>query len=165
MIFGEAEKPLPFRQYQLVDVRRATNKIIRTEVVTDRFLEGWDAYADLLLLACLAENDLVKGRQHWAAAMRMWDGKGFLDAAARHNQQYATYKLALALLAARQLSPPGQVPPALIERLLAMQDASGGWITDYDASSKKVGLANVETTCLSILALEAMVGTKPSQKR
>lgn len=160
LIFGEAEKPLPFHQYQLKDVRRVGNKIIRTEVVTDRVLEGWQAYADLLLLASIAEASQPAARQHWEAAVRMWDGKGFLDAAARHDRRHATYKLGLALLAAARLSPPAQPPPGLLDRLLALQDSSGGWITDYDATGKKIGLANVETTCLVILGLEAATGRK-----
>ena len=39
-------------------------------------------------------------------------------------------------------------------RLLALQAPSGGWITDYLSDGTPVGKANVETTCLAILALE-----------
>ena len=158
IVFGESEKPMPFRQYELIDVRKTKDKTIRTEVVRDRILEGWQDYADLLLLACLAEETETAARRHWNAAIKMWDGNGFLDAAARHNQRYATYKLALALLAAKRLSPPAELPSGLIKRLLDLQDPSGGWITDYDASGKPIGLANVETTCLSILGLRASDG-------
>lgn len=163
LIFGEAEKPLPFRQYQLSDVRRTAGKIIRTEVVTDRVLNGWQDYADLLLLACIAETNQPASHKHWEAAVRLWDGKGFLDAAAQHDHRYSTYKLGLALLAASHLSPPAKLPRGLIDRLLAMQDDSGGWITDYDASGARIGVGNVETTCLSILGLEAFTARKPSQ--
>ena len=162
LLFGEAEKPLPFRQYQLLEVRRATNKVIRTEVATDRVLNGWEEYADLLLLACIAERSEPVARQHWKAALRLWDGKGFLDAAAKHDQRYATYKLGLALLAARRLSPPAEPPQGLLDRLLSLQNASGGWVTDYDAAGKPIGLANVETTCLSILGIEGLTRHKPA---
>jgi hypothetical protein len=165
LIFGEAERPLPFRQYQLLDVRRATSKVIRTEVVTDRVLDGWEEYADLLLLACIAEGSQPVARQHWEAAMRLWDGKGFLDAAARHDQRYSTYKLGLALLAASHLSPPAKAPRGLLDRLLSLQDDSWGWITDYDAKGKRIGLANVETTCLSILGIEAFNGDKQPPRK
>jgi hypothetical protein len=161
ILFGEAEKPLPFRQYQLTEVRRIANKVVRTEVVTDTALEGWDQYADLLLLACIAETNQPAARQHWDAAMRLWDGKGFLDAAARHDQRYSTYKLGLALFAASHLSPPAKPPAGLLDKLLSLQDDSGGWITDYDATGRKIGLANVETTCLSILGIEAIARLKP----
>ncbi len=162
LLFGEAEKPLPFRQYQLLEVRRATNKVIRTEVATERVLTGWEEYADLLLLACIAERSEPAARKYWEAALRLWDGKGFLDAAARHDQRYATYKLGLALLAARRLSPPAEPPQGLLDRLLSLQNTSGGWVTDYDAAGKPMGLANVETTCLSILGIEGLTSYKPA---
>lgn len=165
LIFGESEKPLPFRQFQLLDIRHAAKKVIRTEKVTERVLDGWEEYADLLLLASIAEKNPSAARQHWDAAMRLWDGKGFFDAAARDSQRYATYKLSLALLAAEHLTPPAKPPPGLLKRLLTLQDASGGWITDYDATGKKIGLANVETTCLSILGIEAFTGSKLIQAK
>jgi len=62
----------------------------------------------------------------------------------------------LALLAASYLSPPARPPQGLPEKLLSLQEKSGGWITDYDAVGKKIGLANVETTCLVILGIEAL---------
>ena len=160
LLFGEVEKPLPFRQFQLIDVRRTTNKVIRTEVVTGGVLDGWTQYADLLLLACIAETNNPTAQQYWEAAMRLWDGQGFLDAAAKHDQRYSTYKLALALFAASHLSPPAKPPERLLEKLLSLQDDSGGWITDYGAAGKRIGLANVETTCLSILGIEAFTGCK-----
>jgi hypothetical protein len=155
ILFGEAPSPLPFRQYELKDVRRAGERVIRTEAVTARPLGGWREYADLLLMAALAEQDAAAAREDWTAAMRMWDGRGFMDAATRHSRLYSTYKLALALLAARHLSPAPAVPPGLLEKLLNLQAPSGGWITDYDEAGEKRGLANVETTSLAILGLRA----------
>jgi hypothetical protein len=49
---------------------------------------------------------------------------------------------------------------AILEQLLALQGKDGGWITDFDERRKPVGLANVETTCLAILGLEASSGAK-----
>jgi hypothetical protein len=165
ILFGEAEKPLPFRQYQLIDVRRTANKVLRTEIVTATELDDWAQYADLLLLASLAETNQPPARQHWDAAMRLWDGKGFMDAAARHDQRYSTYKLGLALFAASHLSPPAKPPDGLLAKLLSLQDDSGGWITDYDATGRKIGLANVETTCLSILGIEAIAKRGPNPRQ
>jgi hypothetical protein len=164
LLFGEAENPLPFRQYQLVDVRRTPSKLIRTEVVTTSQLDDWAQYADLLLLACIAETNPSTARQHWDKAMQFWDGKGFLDAAARHSQLYSTYKLALALIAASRLSPSVKPPDGLIDKLLSLQSDEGGWITDYDATGNRIGVANVETTCISILGIEAYGerGPKPT---
>jgi hypothetical protein len=155
LLFGELPEPLPFHEYQLKDVRREGTRLIRTEVATQKPLNGWAQYADLLLMASLAEKAPSKARQSWDDAMRMWDGVGFLDAAARQAHRYATYKLALALMAARSQHPPATCPAGLMERLMSLQQTSGGWVTDYDSNGTAVGLANVETTCLTILGLEA----------
>lgn len=157
LLFGELKQPLPFRQFQLKDVRRVDDKVIRTEVVLSDPVVGWQSYADFLLIASLAENDPKSAWQAWELASKMWDGKGFVDEATKQLKRYSTYKLALALLAAHWV-PKAEVPEGLVERLLSLQDPSGGWITDYDASGKKIGLANVETTSLSILALDAVKG-------
>jgi hypothetical protein len=93
-------------------------------------------------------------RKNWEAAMHLWDGQGFLDAAARSDHRYSTYKLGLALVAGRRFSPPSSLPAGLMARLLSLQDECGGWITDYDAAGKPIGVANVETTCLAIPGLE-----------
>jgi hypothetical protein len=117
---------------------------------------GWEGYADLLFLASIAEGKNPAARQRWESAMRLWDGTGFNDAATPGQKSCATFKLALAAIAARRLCPPAAVPPALIDRLRSLQEDSGGWITNYDASGRRVGVANVETTCLAILAIEAL---------
>lgn len=155
IIFGEVENPLPFHQYELLDIRKDSNRVIRTEVVSDRKLDGWKNYADLLLLASIAEAGKPEARNYWDTALRMWDGNGFLDAAAKDDGPYSTYKLGLALLAASHLSPSPTPPLGLLDKLLSLQNESGGWVTGYDAAGKKIGLANVETTCLVILGLEA----------
>lgn len=154
ILFGEAKHPFPFRQYELKAVRKVGTKVIRTEVVTTAVNEGWKEYADLVLMACIAEKEPVRLKQYWNDAFAMWDGKGFDDPATRELKRYATYKLALALIAAKRIKM--KPPEAVLERLLSMQDESGGWITDYDAEGKKIGLANVETTCLSILGIESL---------
>ena len=68
---------------------------------------------------------------------------------------YATYKLALALIAAHKLNERSAANAAIVERLLARHAKDGGWITDYDKNGKPVGVANVETTSLAILAVES----------
>lgn len=85
----------------------------------------------------------------------MWDGEGLNDRATKHSGIYATYKLALYLVAAQRsrITPPHQ--NEALARLLALQSPTGGWITDYKGA-KPVGLANVETTCLSLLAIKAL---------
>lgn len=157
LFFGEDDpaRALPFRHHHLGEVRRQGRKIIRTETASDRWMDGWEAYADLLFIAAVAEakTNPSAARARWETGVAMWDGKGFRDAASKAHGIYATYKLALALIAANRLA--ADAPSGTRERLLAMQQDDGGWITDYDAAGKRVGKANVETSSLAILALEA----------
>jgi hypothetical protein len=160
LIFGKDYKAWPFRESQLVDVRRVGTNTIRTETEPGPVLNDWRDYADLDLVACIVEEhrgNESAAHQHFEDAMRMWDGKGFLDDAARHDRRYSTYKLGLAMLAAAHLSPPAKLPQNLFDRVLSLQEKSGGWVTDYDKTGKKIGLANVETTSLILLAIEAHV--------
>jgi hypothetical protein len=156
ILFGEAKRPLPFRQYRLIEVRRLDSKVMKTEVVADEVMTGWGEYADLLLLASIAlgKSDPLKAREHFRSALRMWDGVGFKDRVFEKQKRYAAYKLALALIAATKLGEHPPVQDAILKRLLAQQGEDGGWITDYDAAGKPVGLANVETTSLAVLALD-----------
>ena len=157
ILFDESPMGLPFRQYELTEVERVGDRIIKTEVVTGEPFAGWREYADLLLLAAIfkaKENrDTDGAKQDFAAALATWDGRGFRDQVTKKTGLYATYKLALALIAAARLKlrPPAQEP--ILAALLAQQADDGGWITDYDAEGKRVGLANVETTSLAVLAI------------
>jgi hypothetical protein len=156
LLCGESRAVLPFRHYDLNELRREGGKIIRNELPTDRLMSGWETYADLLFIAAVAEPDAAKANGYFEAGMKMWDGKGFVDAAYEKHQIYATYKLALAAIASRRVKPPQQVPAELGKRLLDVQGESGGWHTDYNAAGKKIGFTNVETTSLAILAVEAL---------
>jgi hypothetical protein len=157
IVFGEARQPLPFRNYLLTNVAVIEGKTIRTELVTTNVQSGWNDYADLVLLASLAQaaSAPADARKNFEKAIAMWDGEGFKDAAARHSGIYATYKLALYLISADRLKIKAPHRDEIIARLLAMQSNDGGWKTDYK-EGKPVGLANVETTCLSLLALQSI---------
>lgn len=158
ILFDESPQGFPFRQYELTEVERVGERIIKTEVVTGEPFAGWREYADLLLLAAFfktKENrDSDGAKQDFAASLATWDGRGLRDQVTKKTGLYATYKLALALIAAARLKlrPPAQEP--ILAALLAQQADDGGWITDYDAEGKRVGLANVETTSLAVLAIE-----------
>lgn len=158
IVFGEAKRPLPFRHYRLSDVRHFDSKVVKTEVVSDPIMVGWEQYADLLLLAsmALAPCEPLKAKEHFRNAAAMWDGKGLRDRVVEHDNRYATYKLALVLIAARRLGVHPSTQDAVLERLLAQQERDGGWITDYDSEGKPVGVANVETTSLAVLALDSL---------
>ena len=155
IVLGESKAALPFRRYELVEVRRQGEKILKTEVVTAEVFADWQSYADLLLLASLAEKDKAAASGHFALARGMWDGRGFADAVVPGAGRYASYKLALALLAARRKGFDFPEAAAVRTALLACQHADGGIITDYTADGRRVGFANVETTSLAVLALEA----------
>ncbi|HEX2747829.1 MAG TPA: hypothetical protein VHM91_07515 [Verrucomicrobiales bacterium] len=154
MIFREAE--LPFHRYELRDVAQDRGFTIRTEVTTGEKTSGWESYADLLLIAAVAEKDKARAKAHFAAALKMWDGTGFADEVVKKQGQYATYKLGLALHAARLLEAASPELDAVRKRLLTLQHSSGGWITDYKSDGKPKGLANVETTCLAIIGLSGI---------
>ena len=157
ILFDEALRPLLFRSYALTNVAQIGNETIRTEVVTDQPLKGWEEYADLLLLAAIAERqrDPVAAKAHFAAAEALWDGVGLKDRAVRAAGRYATYKLALYLIAAHKLGQPAKHHADALRRLLELQNANGGWITDYLPDGRPHGMANVETTCMALLALQA----------
>ncbi len=161
IVRGEAEAPLPFRIPELVIVATAGGKRIKTERLTARRFEGWQEYADLLLLAALAEAEQHRDRatEHFRKALAMWDGMGFNDRAAQAHQRYSTYKLALAMLAAGKLEQPLPMRDRILTRLAHQQHPNGGFVTDYDVKGRPVGLANVETTCLVILALRRRPAT------
>jgi hypothetical protein len=158
ILFGEARRPLPFRHYELTEVRRVGDKIVKTEVVKDEPLHGWEEYADLLFLAAIAEADHDTARRHFDDGLELWDGTGFRDRAATTLRLYSTYKLALSLIAAARLGVKPQSQPLIVRRLLDLQGEDGGWVTDSDERRRPVGVANVETTCLAILGLESVAG-------
>jgi hypothetical protein len=164
LLFGEAE--LPLLHYELRDVAEVDGWQIRSEFVTDRIRSQRDieGYADLLFFVAIAQADTQLAARAMEHAMRMWDGVGFRDRATEHSGLYATYKLGLALIAANRLGSR-QVPAPVVDRALlagieqrlrSAQDPSGGWTTDYRADGSLVGKANVETTCLAILGIEAL---------
>lgn len=155
IVFDEAFTPLPFRHFILTNVVEVGRKQIRTEIAGPGLMKGWEAYADLRLLATLASAKSAprEARENLAAASAMWDGKGFADPASRGLKRYAAYKLALYLLAESRLRTEGSLHGVVLQRLLAQQNPEGGIITDYVEDGSWSGVANVETTCLTIQAL------------
>ncbi len=164
ILFGEAPRPLPFRHFKLVEVARVGGKIVKTELAGETPLAGWENYADLCFFASLARagTDRDAARGDFERGMKMWDGHGFADRVFTEQKIYSTYKLALAILAASRLNCLPQLPSELTKRLLSLQNADGGWVTDYTPSGQPTGLANVETTSLAIMALDCLRGNKDS---
>jgi hypothetical protein len=160
ILFAEATRPLPFRHPRPVEVKRIGDKVIKAEVAGEEVFKGWEEYADLLFLAAIASADTSaeEARRHFEEGMRLWDGVGFKDRVAKKAGKYAAYKVALALFAAGKLKVQSAQQEALVERLLRQQGEDGGWVTDYDEKGRPLGRANVETTALAVLALDAPAG-------
>ena len=76
--------------------------------------------------------------------------------ASRTSGLYATFKLALALIATARMGREVPIRDKLLDRLLRLQRRDGGFVTDYDIQGRPVGEANVETTSLAVLALDGM---------
>ncbi|MBN2477433.1 MAG: hypothetical protein JXB62_22700 [Pirellulales bacterium] len=158
IVFDEAKRPLPFRHPELVEVKRLGDRIIKTEVLTDQELKGWEDYADLLLLASmsLSKTDVGAAKRRFNQALALWDGTGLKDRVTVKTGRYAVYKLALAVITACRLKQQPTTWTAIVERLFKQQAESGGWITDYGSDGRAVGLANVETSSLAVLALDSV---------
>ncbi len=69
ILFGEAKEPLPFRHHKLTEVLRIGDKVIKTEVVTEQAMAGWEEYADLLLLASIVLDDKAQAQRHLQQAL------------------------------------------------------------------------------------------------
>ena len=169
LLFDEAENPLPFRQHELIDVRNdGSGKLLRTEILKDTPLKGWEKYADLLLMSAFAKapNQPEAAVKDFESARKMWDGIGLHDRVVDVANHYATYKLALYLLTDHRLGKrlPANERRRVAIKLLNRQSDSGGWITDYLADGTLRGKANVETSCLAILALRTLLDVEDRSK-
>lgn len=133
------------------------SKTLKTEIVQDKVFDGWREYADLLLLAAIAQARLSRETPNSISRQRRRCGtaRGFNDRVVESARQYATYKLAALFDRGKPAQAKPQVEVAVRDRLLAQQAEDGGWITDYNSKGERVGLANVETTSLALLALSA----------
>lgn len=155
ILFRTAKYMAESHHHELTEVRKVGDKIIKTERTTEKVNKQWQEYADLLFFAGLNERFCgVYAGGLIDSALKMWDGQGFNDAATKAQKHYATYKLALARIAETRFANQNLLSASFLPKLLKLQDKSGGWITDYDTTGKPLGFANVETTCLVLMALE-----------
>ncbi len=156
VLLGHNQHVPPFHQTQLMTVAEVDGKVIKNEVDTANTIRNWRDYADLLLLAAISNADRNRAfaKRCYRQAMAMWDGQGFWDNPAQQLGRYSAFKLALAIIASRRLGESKSMRALFTRKLIAQQDRSGGVVTDYNGAGKRVGLPNVETTCLAILALQ-----------
>ena len=118
--------------------------------------EDWAEYANLGFLGALNEfnqKHTAEARTIFASTLAQFDGAGFRDKA--FNGQYETYKLALGLYTGVKIGAPLPNGSQMLEALLAMQAANGGFSTHYTDLKTPQGDQNTETTALALLALKA----------
>ena len=114
-------------------------------------------YADLCFykaLDCYFEGESDSAKRYFETGYNMFDGIGFYDKATREDGLYANYKLALCIYTAKVLGLSREDYPALaiMERQLwEAQDERGGIVTHRDLEGNLIGLANAETTALTLL--------------
>ena len=138
------------------------NKIGEFEIWTEKHetgprFEDWQEYANLSFLMTLnleLQDSHEIARQQILNTMQMFDGIGFKDKA--FNGSYETYKLALAIYAAKKCKVELQDEEKILDILLKMQDKNGGFHTHYDENLIPSGDTNTETTSFALLALKIL---------
>jgi len=116
------------------------------------------SYADVAFLQAIAyyrNGESQNALTVYRYGLTKWDGLGFKDSA--YSGTYATYKLALYILASKTLGQA--VNNSMITELFNLQLHTGidkgGFATSYTGNGKPVSGTNTETTSLAILAFEA----------
>jgi hypothetical protein len=87
------------------------------------------------------------------------------DRAFKGWEEYAVYKLTFAVITALRLNIRPAELDSIVERLPAQQSESGGRNANYAADGKVVGLANVATTSLAVLAIDSFAPYRMVKQR
>jgi hypothetical protein len=146
----------PFNASKDFTFHKGNGAVIKSTVNNQTGTLDPTRYADIAFLEAIGyhdrgEDSLADQVFHYGTAL--WNGTGFKDSA--YTGTFATYKIALYILAARTL---GQTPdPSMVSALLALQlhsgVDSGGFATSYTGDFRPASGSNTETTSLAILAL------------
>lgn len=147
----------PFHTARFAEVSQIGGWQIRYEVDDGAPIDDWHEYADLLCIAAVnaAKQERMEEARRWVAkAAAMWDGFGICDKVTQHHNRYATYKLALLLMAAKAAKVALPFAAEVERRIWQLQTANGGVTTDYDAQGNPIGTQNAETTAFIMLALQ-----------
>ena len=131
-----------------------------THVITNGLFYDWSSYSNLAFMAALNEYNLgyhESALRLHRIEMASFDGHGWPDKAYEdRGGVYETLGVAWALYTGVQIGAPMErVGPQLVEVLLRQQEADGGFNTHYRAGADRLALPNVETTSMSLLALNA----------
>ncbi len=149
--------PWPPRTPSVVVVEdNLPNYIIQTEVRDGGEISSWSGYGDLVAMRAIAlanEGDTAGADTTLDTLFAMWDGVGIDDAVHQSTGIYATYKLALLLIAADEVGKTVPFRTEIEDRLGLQQRADGGIITDYQPDGTPTGDANVETSSLTYVAM------------
>jgi len=144
---------------------------IRTEIPDPQIhMQDWQEYADRLLMAAINEANQGDGEEAlglFEKAQMMFDGSGLADRVFEVHGYYATYKLALYLLAADRLDIVLAERQKVEDLLLSLQEKDpdsnrfGGVYTEYDLEGNPYPHTdtNTETTSLALLALAGFNST------
>jgi len=151
---------LPFRAVTHVTVDTVGGVDVRHVVPTDRVIEDYDSYANLLVykaLHHLQRGEVGRAREELDKLGRLFDGRGFVDSYFKIHGLYETYKLALASIAYRAIGEVGES-----ERYSRVLRSLRPLATLY-LDLAGVGDLNVETATLVLLAISlfAVVGNHP----
>jgi len=127
---------------------------IQNEAHTGSEFLDWQEYSNLGFFVAL--NYYNQGKTSEAIevfqnTLAQFDGIGFNDKA--FNNQYETYKIALAIFTARKMDIELNNEVDLLNILLSMQSENGGFYTHYLDRTHPVGDTNSETTAFGLLAL------------
>lgn len=163
-LFGLSNVVYPWRWARKYVITDLGDKKVLNESTDGPKIDRWMDYADLLFLAAIHHKNLggwinnIKAHYYFWLGIRMWNGVGFKDSVAKTHNVYATYKLALYLIAEQRLGISNLSINGYCGDIIdIMQEKSGGVYTDYNSAlePKKEGHnidTNCETTALCLLA-------------
>jgi hypothetical protein len=142
---------LPFTTVEHVNVATINGITIKHVKRTDKVMYDYDQYANLVALKALYH--VMHGQSENAVAElsklnSLFDGRGFKDKAYQASQIYETYKLALAVIAYKSLGKTSEA-----EGYSKVLYSIKPFTTLYTANYTGVGDLNLETACLTAIAL------------
>jgi len=159
VVLGDTDVVFPWVWPSKYTIDSIGDKLVKNEVCNGSPIGSWTNYADLLFLAATYYAvkggwlNKLKAKYYLQKGQKMWSGQGFSDCIAKESGKYATYKLALYLIAAKKLGLSSTLDETCRSLIGQQQAPSGGIWTDY-IEPGYIGVAdvNTETTTLCILA-------------
>jgi len=156
--WGEPIRWPPYHHIDQIVARSGEDTILQEIHAGPGYFYDWSAYSNLAFMAVLNEHNLGNSeaaRRLYEIEMSTFDGLGWQDKAYWDRAGvYETIGPAWALYAGATIG--ATVDQRVLRSLLAQQDpVSGGFHTHYRPGEPRLADANVETTCLALLGLDA----------